>query len=117
MTLVYFLTNDGFIDHVDMVQEPDKVNQNHTTMALPSGLHKPKFNGTEWVETMSDSEYQAIITQSKQAMPSQQTQMAMLTQMLAKSQIQNTQTQNQVKALQAMVVAQNKQIQTLKDNH
>ena len=46
MTLVYFLTQDGFIDHVDNVKNPDKVTQNHTTVDLPEGLHKPKFNGT-----------------------------------------------------------------------
>lgn len=43
-----------------------------------------------------------------------QTQMTMLTKLLAQSQVQNVQTQNQVKALQAMVIAQNKQIQALK---
>ena len=117
MTLVYFLTQDGFIDHVDNVKNLDKVIQNHTTVDLPKGLHKPKFNGTEWVETMSDSEYESIIAQSKQAMPNQQAQMAMLMQMMAKSQIKNTQTQNQVKALQTMIMAQSKQIQAMKGSN
>ena len=94
MTLVYFLDEDGFIDQVDNVLDPDSVSQKHTTIALPAGLHKPKFNGQDWVETMDDDEYEAIITQSKQVKPSE--------------------AQLQFQALRAMIVAQNKQIQALK---
>ena len=52
------------------------------------------------------------INQSQGASMTQQ--ISMLMQMLAKSQVQNTQTQNQVKALQMMMMAQNKQIMSMK---
>lgn len=55
--LGYFYDDDGFITRIDYVD--DNTVGNYTT-DIPTGFNKPKWNGSEWVEGMSDDELNAI---------------------------------------------------------
>lgn len=59
--LGYFYDENGYIKHVDYVDEHST--GDYTTI-MPSGFNKPKWNGTEWIEDMTDAELDEIHSQN-----------------------------------------------------
>lgn len=53
MTMYYYLTNDGYIDHIDTVKIDGA---KYTTQAPKGHFNKAKFDGTKWVDSMTDEE-------------------------------------------------------------
>lgn len=126
MKVVIFYDESSTLTHLSTKQvKDDYVLQAGEVWELPQGFLTPAklVNGVLTSASQEESEQaqQAYlkahpeINQNQGVSASQQ--ISALTQMLAKSQIQNSQTQRQVNALQMMIVAQNKQIMKLKGSN
>lgn len=102
--LGYFLDDKGFIDHVDFVNE--KTTGNYITVSVPTGLNKPQWNGTQWIEGLSNDELNEIHkteikpSEVQKQLSAMNTQIAQLTQSNA--------------ALTNLVTAQNQMITKMK---
>lgn len=113
--LGYFLDNEGFISYVDYVDE-DTVG-NYTTQPIPDGLNKPKWNGSAWVESMSDNELQEIHDGNNLPSDSEIAQSALLSQIaLMETKITENQNNNvnNNSTLLAMIANLQSQINELK---
>lgn len=64
--LGYFYDENGFITRIDYVD--DNTVGNYTT-EIPTDFNKPKWNGAEWIEGMSDDELNEIHNQSSAVDP------------------------------------------------
>lgn len=99
----YFYDNQGFITHVDYVDENTIGNY---TLEAPNGFNKPKWDGVKWTEGMSTTELDEIhentIEQDKQLEddPSQQ--------------IKDLQAENE--SLKAEIASIKDELSKLKDN-
>lgn len=56
--LGYFLDENGYINSVDFITSEST--GNYTTTPVPSGLNKPKWDGENWVEGMTNAERDEI---------------------------------------------------------
>lgn len=123
MKTVIFYDESNALTHIGIKQvKDDYVLQAGELWELPKDFLTPAklVDGvlTSATEEESQQASEAYLKAHPELNQSQETsqsqQITMLTQMLAQSQVTNMQTQSQVKALQAMVMAQNQQIMTLK---
>ena len=123
MKSVVYYDESNALTHISIKQVKDNyVLQAGEVWELPSGFLTPAklVNGVLTSATQEESQQASEaylkahpeLNQNKGVSASEQ--ISALTQMLAQSQVTNMQTQSQVKALQMMVMAQNKQIMTLK---
>lgn len=121
-TVVYYDKSNA-LTHIGIKQvKDDYVLKTGEVWELPSGFLTPAklVNGVLTSATQEESQQASEaylkahpeLNQNQGVSASQQ--ITMLTKMLAQSQVTNMQTQSQFKALQMMVMAQNKQIMTLK---
>lgn len=126
MKVVIYYNENSTLTHLSTKPvKDDYVLQAGEVWELPSGFLTPAklVNGVltsateEESKKASEAYLKAHHELNQNQGTSQSQQIAMLTKMLAQSQVTSMQTQNQVKALQAMVMSQNKQIMKLKGSN
>lgn len=73
---VYKINKDGFLEEILIKDFKDdgscieKLQENIIVVAIPQGLYKPKWIGTEWIETMTKEEYIKTLPKQEPAQPS-----------------------------------------------
>jgi hypothetical protein len=66
---VSLIDENGFFIKPDIVEESSALTKNQVQILCPNGFYKPKWNGEQWIEGLTNEEIDAI----KASVPAQPT--------------------------------------------